>query len=101
MVGRDPSIGSPLGLLGDGPSPLVEEAHRFGAKVKIAPRTTELLLQRAEYIPGEGTPLFELRPPALAGSEWALKRGFDAAVPYLVNVITDPAAAYPRSTLGI
>ena len=45
---------------------LVEEAHRYGAKVKIAPRTTELLLQRAEYIPGEGVPLFELRPPALA-----------------------------------
>ena len=44
---------------------LVEEAHRFGVKVKIAPRTTELLLQRAEYIPGEGAPLFELRPPAL------------------------------------
>jgi acetolactate synthase-1/2/3 large subunit len=31
----------------------------------------------------------------------ALKRGFDAGVPYLVNVITDPEAAYPRSTLGI
>src|SRR5712691_5609051 len=59
---------------------LVEEAHRFGAKVKIAPRTTELLLQRAEYIPGEGAPLFELRPPALAGAEWALKRGFDLVV---------------------
>src|ERR671936_466789 len=59
---------------------LVEEAHRFGVRVKIAPRTTELLLQRAEYIPGEGTPLFELRPPALAGWEWALKRGFDIVV---------------------
>jgi exopolysaccharide biosynthesis polyprenyl glycosylphosphotransferase len=59
---------------------LVEEAHRFGVRIKIAPRTTELLLQRAEYIPGEGTPLFELRPPALAGWEWALKRGFDIVV---------------------
>ena len=65
---------------------LVEEAHRFGAKVKIAPRTTELLLQRAEYIPGEGAPLFELRPPALAGSEWALKRGFDLVVSSIVIV---------------
>jgi exopolysaccharide biosynthesis polyprenyl glycosylphosphotransferase len=65
---------------------LVEEAHRFGAKVKIAPRTTELLLQRAEYIPGEGAPLFELRPPALAGSEWALKRGFDLVVSSFVIV---------------
>lgn len=28
----------------------------------------------------------------------AVQRGFDAGVPYLVNVITDPAVAYPRST---
>ena len=31
----------------------------------------------------------------------ALQRGFDAGVPYLVNVVTDPAVAYPRSTTGI
>ena len=31
----------------------------------------------------------------------ALRRAFDSAVPYLVNVITDPAIAYPRSTTGI
>jgi acetolactate synthase-1/2/3 large subunit len=28
----------------------------------------------------------------------ALRRAFDAGVPYLVNVITDPADAYPRSS---
>jgi acetolactate synthase-1/2/3 large subunit len=28
----------------------------------------------------------------------ALGRAFDASVPYLVNVITDPADAYPRSS---
>ena len=31
----------------------------------------------------------------------ALRRAFDACVPYLVNVITDPAVAYPRSTTGV
>ena len=31
----------------------------------------------------------------------ALRRAFDAGVPYLVNVVTDPAVAYPRSTTGI
>jgi acetolactate synthase I/II/III large subunit len=31
----------------------------------------------------------------------ALARAFDAGVPYLVNVITDPAVAYPRSTTGV
>ncbi len=31
----------------------------------------------------------------------ALDRAFAAGVPYLVNVITDPAVAYPRSTTGV
>ncbi len=31
----------------------------------------------------------------------ALRRAFDSAVPYLVNVVTDPAIAYPRSTTGV
>ncbi len=31
----------------------------------------------------------------------ALDRAFAAGVPYLVNVVTDPAAAYPRTTTGI
>ena len=35
------------------------------------------------------------RPDGLAP---AFKRAFDAGVPYLVNVITDPADAYPRSS---
>ena len=29
----------------------------------------------------------------------ALQRAFAAGVPYLVNVLTDPTVAYPRSTL--
>jgi thiamine pyrophosphate-dependent acetolactate synthase large subunit-like protein len=31
----------------------------------------------------------------------ALRRAFDSGVPYLVNVATDPAVAYPRSTSGV
>jgi acetolactate synthase I/II/III large subunit len=31
----------------------------------------------------------------------ALRRAFDSGVPYLVNVITDVDAAYPRSTTGV
>jgi acetolactate synthase-1/2/3 large subunit len=31
----------------------------------------------------------------------ALRRAFDAGVPYLVNVLTDPKIAYPRSTTGV
>jgi acetolactate synthase-1/2/3 large subunit len=29
----------------------------------------------------------------------ALDRAFAAGVPYLVNVVTDPAVAYPRTTM--
>jgi acetolactate synthase-1/2/3 large subunit len=36
-----------------------------------------------------------------AGIGPALRRGFAANAPYLVNVITDPDAAYPRSTFGV
>jgi exopolysaccharide biosynthesis polyprenyl glycosylphosphotransferase len=59
---------------------IAEAAHRRGVKVRVAPKTTELLLQRAEYIPGQGVPLFELRPPILAGTDWFVKRTFDALV---------------------
>jgi acetolactate synthase-1/2/3 large subunit len=33
-----------------------------------------------------------------AGIGPALRRAFDSGVPYLVNVLTDPADAYPRSS---
>ncbi|MHB1432405.1 MAG: thiamine pyrophosphate-dependent enzyme, partial [Streptosporangiaceae bacterium] len=31
----------------------------------------------------------------------ALRRALDSGVPYLVNIATDPAVAYPRSTTGV
>jgi acetolactate synthase-1/2/3 large subunit len=37
--------------------------------------------------------------PAAIGP--ALRRAFDAGVPYLVNVLTDPEVAYPRATSGL
>jgi acetolactate synthase-1/2/3 large subunit len=36
-----------------------------------------------------------------AGIGPALRRAFDAGVPYLVNVATDPEVAYPRATSGL
>jgi acetolactate synthase I/II/III large subunit len=36
-----------------------------------------------------------------AGIGPALRRAFDAGVPYLVNVVTDAEIAYPRSTTGV
>jgi len=59
---------------------IVETAHRHAVKVRLAPTTTELLVQRGEYVPGQGVPLFELRPPVFAGTDWAVKRSFDLLV---------------------
>ena len=69
---------------------VVEQAHRQGIKVRLAPDTTELLVQRGEYVPGQGAPLFELRPPVLTGWDWAVKRGFDLLVSALVVVVGFP-----------
>ena len=69
---------------------IVEQAHRQGIKVRLAPDTTELLVQRGEYVPGHGAPLFELRPPVLTGWDWAVKRTFDIAVSVLVAVLLLP-----------
>ena len=69
---------------------IVETAHRAGVKVRLAPKTTELLIQRGEYVPGQGVPLFELRPPVLAGTDWVVKRAFDLVVSLLVVVVGLP-----------
>ena len=69
---------------------IVEGAHRRGMTVRVAPRTTELLVERGEYVPGQGLPLFELRPPILAGADWAVKRSFDVAVAGLIVVVGLP-----------
>jgi exopolysaccharide biosynthesis polyprenyl glycosylphosphotransferase len=65
---------------------IVDHAHRRGVEVRIAPKATELLTQRVEFVPGQGMPLFELRPPAFVGMDWVVKRAFDLVVSSLVLV---------------
>jgi exopolysaccharide biosynthesis polyprenyl glycosylphosphotransferase len=69
---------------------VVDLAHRSGVKVRIAPKTTDLLVQRAEFVPGQGAPLFELRPPVLVGADWMVKRAFDLLVSGAVIVLGLP-----------
>ena len=69
---------------------LVEQAHRLGVKVRIAPTTTELLTQRGEYVAGQGVPLFELRPPVFAGVDWIVKRAFDTLVSAAMILVAAP-----------
>jgi exopolysaccharide biosynthesis polyprenyl glycosylphosphotransferase len=69
---------------------IVDAAHRRGVEVRIAPKATELLTQRVEFLPGQGIPLFELRPPAFVGLDWVVKRAFDLVVSSLVLVVGLP-----------
>ena len=69
---------------------VVERGHREGVRVRLAPDTTNLLVQKGEFVPGTGLPLFELRPPILTGWDWAVKRGFDLGVSGLLLVIGAP-----------
>ena len=41
---------------------VVELAHRAGV-VKLAPSDDRLLVHEGQYVPGQGVPLFDLRPP--------------------------------------
>ena len=87
----DELIVSGVGLEEEELLDLVEEAHRSGVKVRVAPTTAELLTQRAEYVPGQGVPLFELRPPVFLGLDWAVKRAFDVVVASAMIVVASPA----------
>jgi exopolysaccharide biosynthesis polyprenyl glycosylphosphotransferase len=69
---------------------IVEAAHRRGVRVRVAPRTAQLLVERGEYVPGQGLPLFELRPPIFAGAQWVAKRSFDVVLAGLLVVCTLP-----------
>jgi exopolysaccharide biosynthesis polyprenyl glycosylphosphotransferase len=81
---------------------IVEAAHGRGTKVRVAPKPTELILHRAEYVPGQGVPLFELRPPVIVGVDWAVKRAFDVGVSLVVVLLGLPLwlliAAFVRAT---
>jgi exopolysaccharide biosynthesis polyprenyl glycosylphosphotransferase len=56
---------------------LVDQCHQRGVRVRLAPSTMEILIHRAEFVPGQSVPLFELGPPVFEGVDFALKRAFD------------------------
>jgi len=69
---------------------LVDQCHRRGIKVRLAPSTMEILIQRAEFIPGQSLPLFELGPPTFEGIDFALKRTFDIVGATLLLILLSP-----------
>ncbi len=64
-----------------------------GSGVRLAPSTMEILIHRAEFIPGQSVPLFELGPPAFEGIDFALKRTFDVIGATRPAGAPEPAAA--------
>jgi exopolysaccharide biosynthesis polyprenyl glycosylphosphotransferase len=69
---------------------LVDQCHRRGVRVRLAPSTMEILIQRAEFVPGQSVPLFELGPPAFEGVDFALKRTFDVIGAIVLLILLSP-----------
>ncbi len=72
---------------------LVDQCHRRGVRVRIAPSTMEILIHRAEFVPGQSVPLFELGPPVFEGIDFALKRTFDLLGATFLLVLLSPLLA--------
>jgi exopolysaccharide biosynthesis polyprenyl glycosylphosphotransferase len=69
---------------------LVDQCHQRGVRVRLAPSTMEILIHRAEFVPGQSVPLFELGPPVFEGVDFALKRTFDIIGATLLLVLLSP-----------
>ncbi len=69
---------------------LVDQCHQRGIRVRLAPSTMEILIHRAEFVPGQSVPLFELAPPTFEGIDFALKRTFDVVGATLLLLVLSP-----------
>jgi exopolysaccharide biosynthesis polyprenyl glycosylphosphotransferase len=69
---------------------LVDRCHRHGVRVRVAPSTMEILMDRVEFVPGQALPLFELKPPVFEGVDFAIKRIFDLVGATLLLVLLSP-----------
>src|SRR3712207_367948 len=50
----------------------------------------EILIHRAEFVPGQSVPLFELKPPVFEGLDYAMKRTFDLVGATLILLALSP-----------
>jgi exopolysaccharide biosynthesis polyprenyl glycosylphosphotransferase len=72
---------------------LVDVAHARGVRVRVAPSTMEILVHRAEFVPGQVLPLFELRAPVFEGIDFVVKRAFDLVLASLLLIVLSPLLA--------
>src|SRR5215207_9630827 len=80
---------------------LVDQCHRRGVTVRIAPSTMEILVHRAEFVPGASVPLFELRPPVFDGFDYLIKRSFDFVVSLLLLIVLSPLLALIAAAVAV
>jgi exopolysaccharide biosynthesis polyprenyl glycosylphosphotransferase len=73
---------------------LVDRCHQRGVRVRVAPSTMEILIHRAEFVPGQSVPLFELKPPVFDGIDFAVKRTFDVVVASLIMLAISPVLIF-------
>jgi exopolysaccharide biosynthesis polyprenyl glycosylphosphotransferase len=78
---------------------LVDRCHEHGVRVRVAPSTMEILMERVEFVPGQALPLFELKPPVFDGLDFAVKRTFDFVGSVLLLVVLSPVMA--AAALGV
>ncbi len=69
---------------------LVDRCHSHGIRVRVAPSTMEILMDRVEFVPGQSLPLFELKPPVFDGVDYVVKRAFDLVGSALLLVLLSP-----------
>jgi exopolysaccharide biosynthesis polyprenyl glycosylphosphotransferase len=69
---------------------LVDQCHQHGVRVRVAPSTMEILMDRVEFVPGQALPLFELKPPVFEGVDFAIKRSFDLVGATLLIIALSP-----------
>jgi exopolysaccharide biosynthesis polyprenyl glycosylphosphotransferase len=69
---------------------LVDQCHQHGVRVRVAPSTMEILMERVEFVPGQALPLFELKPPVFEGVDFAVKRTFDLIGAALLVLVLSP-----------
>src|SRR3954468_23151855 len=72
---------------------LIDTCHRHGIRVRVAPSTMEILMDRVEFVPGQTLPLFELKPPVFDGIDFVLKRTFDLVGALLLLLLLSPFLA--------
>jgi exopolysaccharide biosynthesis polyprenyl glycosylphosphotransferase len=80
---------------------LVDRCHGSGIRVRVAPSTMEILMDRVEFVPGQSLPLFELKPPLLDGMDFVVKRAFDLVGSLLLLTLFSPLMAVMAAAIKL